>query len=224
MLAAIVLAAGATAQNHNQITIDKINPFKELQVNGKIELFVTMDESQPLSMSIDMNGNDPNQLNRWEADGALQIKYSPKSKSQPVVIKLNCHNLDTINAQAASVTVESVWTGNMITVNLGSSAKLTSEISCTDLKVTTQTSATAVLKGEARYADYEARTKSILDARDLAGTSATLRAGGYSESYVYGTERIIIDAFDGASVFYRGNPGIFRERVTRGGHTNTIGE
>lgn len=222
LLASAFMAAGASAQH--QISVDNINPFKELHVNGKIELFVTMDENRPLSMTMDMNGNDPNQLNWWESDGALQIKFSPKSKAEPVIMRVNCHGLDGMDIQAASVTVDSIWQGNILTLNLASNAKLTAEIYCKDIRVTAQTGATAVLKGTARYADFEARSKCVIDARDFAGTSTTLRASGYSESYVYGKERLIVDAYDGASVFYRGTPEIMRQKTSRGGHTNPIGE
>lgn len=222
LMAAVCIAAGASAQN--KITVDKLTPFSEVQVNGKIEMFVTIDPEQPLSMTIDMNGNDPNQLKWWEEDGALQMKYSPKSKGQPVVVHLNCHDIKGMDIQSASVTLESIWQKDMVTLNLGNNAKLTAEIYCKDLKVTAQTNAAAVLRGTARYADFDARSKCTIDAREMAGTSTSLRAGGYSESYVYGKERLIIDAFDGASVFYRGNPEIFRQRTSRGGHTNPIGE
>lgn len=222
LLTAALFAFNISAQN--KITVDKLGQFTDLQVNGKIELFVTMDSKLPLGMSIDMNGNDPNQLKWWEEEDALQIKYSPKSKGQPVIIHLNCHSIKSLDIQTASVTVESRWEQNMVTLNAGSSARLTADISCRDIKVTSQTSAAVVLKGTADYADYDVRSKSTLDARAFDAVSATLRAGGYSESYVYGRDRLIIDAVDGASVFYRGNPEIMRQRTTRGGHTNPIGE
>lgn len=222
MLTAVLFAASLAAQN--KITVDKLNPFRQLQVNGKIELFITLDTDRPTGMSIDMNGSDANQLKWWEEEGALQIKFSPRSKAEPVIIRLNAHTLESIDIQRASVTFETPWTQFMTTVNLAMSAKLTAEIHSTDIKVSTQTSAVAVLKGSADFADFDAHTKSKLDARDFNATNATMKAGIYAEGYVYGTQRLIIDALDGASVFYRGKPEIMRQRSVRGGHINSIGE
>lgn len=223
LLAATVVSLTAMSQNQT-ITVDKLDPFGELQVNGKIELFVTIDPKAEQSMRVEMNGNDPNLLKWWVTEGALQIKFSPKSKEQPVKIRLNCHTLESVDVQVASVTVEGTWESKMLTANLATSAKFSAAISCKDLKVTMQSGATAVIKGEARWADYDVRTKSVLDARGLASVSTNLHATTFSEAYICGTERIVIDAVDGASVFYRGTPDFFRERVARGGHTSTISE
>lgn len=223
LLSAALLAAGVSAQNN--ITVDNLNAFRSLQVNGnKIELTVTQNPELPLSMGIEMNGNDPNVLKWWETDGTLQIKYSPKNKEKPVVIKLNCHTLEELDLQGASMVMEGKWEQNMVTINLSGSAKLTAEIYAKDLKVNAQTSATAVIKGGGRYADYDTRSKSALDVRDYEAESAFLRAAGYSECYVYGSDRLVIEAFDGAAVFYRGTPEIMRLRGNRGGHINSIGE
>lgn len=222
MLTAALFAVSVSAQN--KITVDNLRHFNEIQVNGKIEIFVTLDTLRPLSMEIEMNGNDQNQLNWWDTDSTLIVKYTPKSKGQPVMIRLNAHTLEDLNLQSTSMTIESPWEAGIVTINLATNAKLTTEIHCKDLKVTAQTGSAAVLKGTARYADYDTRSKSTLDARALAATSTTLRAGGYSECFAYGTERLIIDAYDGAAVFYRGTPEIMRKRETRGGHSNPIGE
>jgi hypothetical protein len=223
LLAATVVTISAMSQNQT-VTVDKLDPFGKLQVNGKIELFVTIDPEAEQSMRVEMNENDPTLLKWWVTEGALQIKFSPKSKGQPVKIRLNCRTLESIDVQVASVTIEGTWASKMLTANLATGAKFSAEISCKDLRVTMQSGATALIKGEACWADYDVRTKSVLDARALAGVSTTLRTSTFSETYIYGTERIVIDAVDGASVFYRGTPEIFRERVARGGHTNAIGE
>lgn len=219
---ALLFAVNLAAQN--MIIVEKLNPFGQLQVNGKIELFLTIDPAQPLTMNIDLNGNDVNHLNWWDADGVLQIKYSPRSKAEPVIIRLNCHSLESMDIERASVTVESPWTEFMTTLNLSSGARLTAEIHSKDIKATTQTSSALVLKGSADFADFDARSKSTLNAREFEAGSATLRGGGYSESYVYGRDRLIIDAVDGAAVFFRGKPEIMRQRTTRAGHINSIGE
>lgn len=222
LLAAAMIAAGAAAQN--VITVDQLNPFTGVQASGnRIELFVTQNSELPLSMTVDMNGNDPNALRWWETDGMLQIKYSPKNKEKPIIVKLNVHTLDNLELQGSSMTMETVWNGHMVTIGLSNNAKLTAEIYAKDLKVTTQSSATAVIKGQSKYADYETRLKSVLDARNYVAESVFLRAGGYSEAYVYGTERTVIEAVDGSTVFKRGKPEIYRERVTRGAHVNYIG-
>ncbi len=222
LFSAAILAAGVSAQS---ISVDNLDPFRGLQATGnKIELHVTQNPEQPLSISIEMNGNDPNMLKWWESEGLLQIKYTPKNKEKPVVIKLNCHTLETLDLTGVSMTMEGVWKQDLVTINLFSSAKLTAEIYAKDLKMTAQTSATAIIKGGGLYADYDTRSKSVLDVRNYAAKSAFLRAAGYSECYIYGKERLIIEAFDGASVFYRGTPEIFRERTARGGHTNPIGD
>lgn len=222
LFAAALFAVGVSAQN--VITVDQLNPFSGIQANGnRIELFVTQNPDLPLSMTVDMNGNDPNHLRWWETDGMLQIKYMPKNREKPIIIKLNVHTLEKLDLQGSSMTMETPWNGHIVTVNLSNSAKLTAEIYAKDLMVNTQSSATAVIKGESKYADYDTRLKSVLDARNYTAQSTSLRAGGYSEAYVYGTERIVIEALDGATVFKRGNPEIYRERTTRGGHVNYIG-
>ncbi len=223
LFSAALMAAGVSAQS--SITVDKLNPFRGIQATGnKVELHVTQNPELPLSMKIEMNGNDPNMLKWWETDGFLQIKYTPKEKDKPVVVRLNCHTLETIELVGVSMTMEGKWQADMVTVDLSGSAKLTAEIYAKDIKVTTQTSSAAVIRGGGRYADYDTRSKSVLDARNYAAESTFLRAGGYSECYVYGKERLVFEAYDGASVFYRGKAEIFRERTTRGGHANPIGE
>ena len=223
MFSAALMASGVSAQSN--ITADNLSPFRGLQASGnRIELYVTQNPELPLSMTVDLNGNDPNMLKWWETEGMLQIKYTPKNKEKPVVIRLNCHTLEELELTGVSMTMEGQWRQDMVTVSLYSSARLMAEIYAKDLKVNTQTSATAVIKGGGRYADYDTRSKSVLDVRNYEVESAFLRAGGYSECYVYGKERLIIEALDGAAVFYRGMPEIFRERTSRGGHTNPIGE
>lgn len=219
---ALLLAGGAGAQNKISVGIDQ--PFDVIESNGKIELFVTIDPSRPASMDIDMNGNDHNLLN-WEVrEGTLHMKYPPKNKSLPVIIRLNCHRLSGLTLSASSVTVETAWEAPMVTIGMSSYAKLTAGIRCKDIRAITQTNSTAILRGAAKYADFDARSKSQLDARDFEAVSLTLRATGFSESFVYGSERMIIESWDGASVFYRGEPEIFRKREGRGGTINSIGD
>ncbi len=223
LFSTVLLAAGVSAQG--SITVDDLSSFRGIQASGnKIELYVTQDAKQPLSMKVELNGNDQNMLKYLVGEGILQIRYTPKNKEKPIVIRLNCHNLETLDLTGVSMTMEGTWQTDMATVTLYSGAKLTAEIYAKDLKVSTQTNATAVIKGGGRYADYETRSKSVLDVRNYNAESTFLRAGGFSECYVYGKERLIIEASDGASVFYRGKPEIFRERTVRGGHTNPIGD
>jgi hypothetical protein len=222
LVVAMVVMTTVFAQN-STITIDKLDPFKELQVNGKIELFITNNPNSSQSMTIDANGNDPNQVKWWNTEGVLQIRFSPKSKEQPVIIRLNAHSLETIDVQVASVTIEGVWSGSLLTANLATGAKFTATIECKDLKVSMQTAAAAHISGEIDYANYDVRSKSTLDARELAAKSADVSATIFSESYIYGSERIVITATDGASVFYRGTPTILRKKFARGGYANPLG-
>jgi hypothetical protein len=175
-------------------------------------------------MTLEYNGNDQNKLKWWDKGGKLQIKFASNSKDQPIVVKLNCQQLTNLSLlKGASMTATNTWTQKMITVEMSSDAKLMATIEATDIQLTAATGSVAAIKGIATYAAFEGRTRASIDAVGFSAKSTEVRAGGYSECKAYGSERLVVEAVDGAKVFWRGTPDILR-LSSRGAKIYPIGE
>jgi hypothetical protein len=232
LMTALVAAAGMIAvpdtlmaQQEKTLTLDGLTEFSTLEASGKIELAVTIDPTQPQAMTIEYNGNDQNKLKWWDKDGKLQIRFASSSKDQPIVVKLTCQQLTVLTlSKDASMTVATPWVQKMITVELSSDAKLTANIEATDIQLMAQTGAVAAIKGIATYAAFEGRTRASIDAVGCSAKSTEVRAAGYAECKAYGAERLVVNAVDGAKVFWRGTPEILRLHSSRGANIYPIGE
>ncbi len=204
--------------------IDGLKPFSTLSAEGKIEIFVTVDPAHPQTMTIEFNGNDQNKFKWWDNEGKLELKFASSAKDRPIVVRLTCARLSSVDLSGASMTTVVPWRAKMMTVEMSAGAKLIATIETTDIELNATTKSVAVIDGLTTYAAFDARARSVVDASNLDAKSATLRANGYAECRIHGSERIVVDAFDGASIFWRGGPEILRLSHSRGATINPIGE
>lgn len=222
--AAPVNTPPAAASNGTVSNIDGLKSFSTLTASGKIQLFVSVAAGQNQSMTIEYNGNDQNKFKWWDNDGTLQLKFSSSPKDLPIVVRLTCARLSNVDLMGASMSTVAPWAANMMTVNLGAGSKLTATIETSDIQLDAVSKSVAVIDGLTTYAAFNARTRSSIDASNLDSKSTTLQASGYAECRVHGSERLVIDAVDGSSIFWRGGPQILRVAHSRGATVNPIGE
>ncbi len=225
LTAAIFLANGAFSQEK---TIEEGLPyFNSIRATGKAEIVVTINPDKPLGMVVEYNGNDKSRL-AWEVSkkGELAMKFYSNKKALPVRITLNCHTLLSLTLNGASLTVadKTVWKEKIATVSLSNGGRFTGRVDMTDLKLTASNGAAAVVTGKGRYATLRAHSKSIVDARELDVSSVSLTADGKAECYVAGRDRIFIEAFGAASIFYIGEPDILRVDAVKSAHIHHIGQ
>ena len=227
-LLTMLFAAGAMctlSAQEKTMTLDGLKEFSTLEATGKIEFIVTIDPAQAQTMTIEYNGNDQNKVKWWDEHGVMQMKFASSAKDKPISVHITCQQLTNLSlSRDASLTTTNSWVQKMITIELSSNAKLTSTIEATDIQLTAQTGAVAVIKGIGTYASFEGRTRASIDAVGYQSKSTDLRASGYSECKVYGSERLIVNAVDGAKVFWRGTPEILRLSSSRGANIYPIGE
>jgi hypothetical protein len=214
----------ATASVGMVSNISGLRSFRSISVSGKIEIFVTVEPSQHQSMTVEYNGNAQDSFKWSDEDDTLDLKFSSKPKDRPIVVRLTCTQLSAIDLRGASMTTVTPWSTKMATIDMTANSKLTATIEASDIQISASIKSTAVIDGKSVYTDIDARTRSVIDASNLDSRSATLRASGYAECRLYGAERIVVEAFDSASVFWRGNPDILRLHRSRGATINPIGE
>jgi hypothetical protein len=221
-------AAQAQAQaqvTEKTMTLDGFKEFSTLKASGKIELVVTLDATQPQTMTIEYNGNDQNKVKWWDEQGTMQIKFASSAKDNPIMVKLTCQQLANVSlAKGASMTTTTPWVQKMITVDVSSGSKLTVNVETTDIKLSAQGGAAVIIKGICTYASFDGLTRSSIDAVGLIAVSTDIHASGYSECKIYGSERVVVDAVDGAKIFWRGTPEILRLQHSRGANIYPIGE
>jgi small nuclear ribonucleoprotein (snRNP)-like protein len=226
-LAALFAAstAGTISAQDRTMTLDGLKEFGAIEAAGKIELITTIDPAQSPSLSIEYNGNDQNKLKWWDDGGVLQLKFNSSTKDKPVVVHITCRSLSTLDLSGgASMTTTTTWVEKMVTIELSSNSKLTATIEAVDIQLSAQTGSVVIIEGIGTYAAWDVRTRSSLDAHKFESKSTTLRTNGYAECKVYGSERLVVDATDGAKVFWRGAPDILRLRSSRGANVYPIGK
>ncbi len=224
LCSAVFLLSIFVAAAQDTIIAKNLQPFGTISLDGGIWGSIQqIPESAPASLSICLNGNNADQVKWSIKDSVLSIRFSGTSRSNLPHVTIHYHQVGTLKLDAASVHFSDSLGTSLLSFLLQGGAKLTADVSCDDLVLDVQGKSSALLRGETRYLTIKARNSAV-DTRELNAVSTTLEASAISEAFVYGSERLVLEARDGASIFYRGNPAILRKNTLRSGRINYIGQ
>ena len=212
---AAVICNTAAAQGQ-ELTFE-LDAFSTLRVAGNLSVEIKPQQlGKGPSMTVRLNGNDAKSFVWSNRSDRLAVKMNYPVKGDKAV-------LTTIIADGADVIASSDAYSKMLDVIVKGGSNLNADIDCKDLKVKVTGESVAILSGKSAYAAAEVRGKSVLDTRKLEAKSMEVNARTKSETYVFSSERMIIDAAQNSKIFYKGAPDVLRCKTAAGAAVNSIG-
>lgn len=219
---AAVICNTAAAQGQ-ELTFE-LDAFSTLRVAGNLSVEIKPQQlGKGPSMTVRLNGNDAKSFVWSNRSDRLAVKMNYPVKGDKAVLTVYCDGITTIIADGADVIASSDAYSKMLDVIVKGGSNLNADIDCKDLKVKVTGESVAILSGKSAYAAAEVRGKSVLDTRKLEAKSMEVNARTKSETYVFSSERMIIDAAQNSKIFYKGAPDVLRSKTAAGAAVNSIG-
>lgn len=230
VLSALLLPVTIFAQSDSLVVakstpleIDNMKGFHSIRVFGNLSVAISETDEDP-SMSVDMKENEPRRFDWSIRDSVLTISFSANSKGNAIQVDLRSNTpIRKLKVKRADVQLCDISTDRLMDVTLSEGARLSGELRCLDLNIALSGRSVGTLAGRAKYQTIEVGRRCALNAADLDGCSAELKAGSSSEVYVCATERFVGDIKGRTSVFYNGNPTIIRTSKGALSTINSIG-
>lgn len=127
--------------------------------------------------------------------------------NKPIIVHVSMADLQEIDAgSASSVTTTSLFKGDDLEVECGSSAQVEVEFEGNSVRADVGSAGRVELHGVVNSVDLEVSSAGVIDASDLKAKNAKVEANSAGSMSVYASERLDADASSAASIRYKGNP------------------
>jgi len=233
ILTLCALAATASAQQpvqspqQTRLRSDAMDKFSKLTLSGKLS--VELIPSGRDSITINLIDSELSRF-KWNiADNELSasLRPSPGGKGRAEIKIYYAAPIVSVVSSGADVLIGQPLKCKLLAMAISGGGKLTAAVECADLELSASGNSAASLTGSTKYLTLRASESSKVNCRYLQSVSAQVDASSNAEVYVWATERAVISASTGATVFYRGNPSIFKTSIPKvnfGASINSIGD
>jgi hypothetical protein len=219
ILAATVFAA----RGQQMINGENIADFNAVNLSGQMS--VELIPADKPAVEMELHDFDSNRLT-WGVTGTvLNIRVKPSgSKGGTMLVRIFYRSVQSLAVSAADVRIGEPLRSVMLDVDLSAGARLGAALECVDVKVDATGNSAAQFTGRAEYLTVEAGQRSNVDARELETRSVEVDSRLGSQTYVWGTKRVVSHANTGGAVFYKGDPEVLRVSNFTWGTTDNIGK
>lgn len=227
LIAFALFAAGAGAQSRQTVKGLDLDKFSVVNLSGKMN--VKLIPSGQDSISIVLHDADLEKLKWGVSKGELSVslKMPGNQKGRADVVIYLSRWPKTISMSGGELIVPDTMSANMPSFVISGGCKLSAVVDCIDLELSISGNSTANITGIAKYSTITAWESSKVDCRQLQAVSVTAEASTGAEIFLWATERAVMTAKTGASIFFRGNPTIRKESLSKiglGATINNIGQ
>lgn len=211
-LVVMVLAAANGFAQH-KITSDMVDEFSEVSFSGNVKVELIKAEKNYMDIEL-INVADISKFKWTQNNGAINLTLRPSS-GEAVVKLYYSKPLTFINISAGQLTAPQTMESDVIRITAGSGAKLKLDIRALDLELDASGNSAMVLTGSAKYLTVRAGEKSKINAVELDAVAINADASMGAEVHVKVDERLEANAKTGATIFYKGNPTIFKDKSSK---------
>lgn len=210
------------------IRSDRIDPFSTISLSGNLN--VELLPSDRDSISITLIDSDIAKF-KWNVSQDGELSASLRSSSGGAGrgdIKIySAHPITAISVSGSSLIINDTLRANSLVLNVSGKGKLTAAVDLLDLDLTVAGNSAVSLTGSAKYLTLKASETSKVNCRYLQSVSVQVDAATNAEVFVWGSERAVMSAGSGATIFYRGKPVVVKTsipKISLGASINNIGE
>lgn len=211
----IFLLAAATVSAQQTIKSNPISDFHAIALSGNLN--VQLIHADANSIEIELYDSDINKL-RWGInDGALSVSLRPTigAKSRVDVRIYFKGPLNDISVMDARLSATEELVAHTMRLAVSGGANVNAAVNVKDLEVEVTGNSSLLMFGMAKYLTLRATERSRVDVRKLQAVSAEAEASTGAEVYINSSERLVANARTGATIFYMGNPTIFKDRSSK---------
>lgn len=220
---AAMLAAVCTGYAQKIVSTNNLSDFNKIELTGRLQ--VELLHADEAGVEVTLHNAEENKLDWGINNGVLSVRLKPGGgQDVSADVKIVYENLAALKISGASVAVTNTIESPMLDLNVSGGATVKADVATSDLKVNVSGNSVLDLTGSTKYFNLTANTKSTVDSRSMKAEDVTVKAANAASVYVFSSERIDINSTTTASVFYKGNPGIVRQKKSMGGDINSIGE
>ncbi|WP_346862610.1 head GIN domain-containing protein [uncultured Draconibacterium sp.] len=199
------------AGNMDQSEVRTIESFNSINVSDGIDLFLSMGETEKLSVTA--NGAAIDDVKTEIKDGTLYIFLEKndrfkKNKKKALKVYVTATELNAIEATSgADIRTETSLQGESLTVKSRSGSYLELSVFYTDL-IVANSGSDIKLSGKVKNFKAESNNGSELDAYNLEAQIGKLKAGSGSNIAAMVTDELYTRASNGSNIDYLGDPRI----------------
>ncbi|WP_346861926.1 head GIN domain-containing protein [uncultured Draconibacterium sp.] len=199
------------AGNMDQSEVRTIESFNSINVSDGIDLFLSMGETEKLSVTA--NGTAIDDVKTEIKDGTLYIYLEKndrfkKNKKKALKVYVTATELNAIEATSgADIRTETSLQGESLTVKSRSGSYLELSVFYTDL-IVANSGSDIKLSGKVKNFKAESNNGSELDAYNLEAQIGKLKAGSGSNIAAMVTDELYTRASNGSNIDYLGDPRI----------------
>jgi len=224
---AISIVVASAQEKRTQIRSDRMEKFSKVSLSGKLS--VELIPSGKDSLSIVLTDSELDKL-KWSVTKevlSVSLRPTPGGKGKAEVRIYYSQPIDAVTVSGSDVLFRERLKNKMLSFTVGGGGKLTAQAEALDLELSASGNSAVSLTGAAKYLTLRATENSKVNCRQLASVSAQVDAATAAEVFVWSSERAVMSAGSGATIFYRGKPSIIKESVSKiglGASINNIGE
>ena len=226
-----LVSLGAAAQggqgSRQSIKGHDLDKFSAVSLSGRLNVEIIPSGKDSISITLYDTELDKLKWNVSKDVLSVTLKPLPAGKGgADVKIYLAQPPLTLISA-GADVLIREKMKSLTCAMTISNGAKLTAAIDCTDFELSISGASIAAITGAAKYCTITAWESSKVDCRALESVSASVEASTGAEVFIWASERAVLAAKTGATIFYRGNPAVLKQSISKvglGASINNIGK
>lgn len=211
----IFLLATISVSAQQSIKSNQIADFHSVSLSGNLN--AELIRADVNSVDIELYNSDINKF-KWSVnDGVLSVSLRPTigSKARADVRIYYRGSLSDISVIDARLSATEAIMSHMMRLVVSGGANVNATVDVKDLEVEVTGNSSLLMSGTAKYLTLKATERSKVDVRKMQAVSAETEAATGAEVYVNSSERLVANARIAATIFYTGNPTIFKDRSSK---------
>lgn len=213
----IFLLAATSVSAQQSITSTSISDFHSVSLTGNLN--VELIHADTDAIEIELYNSDINKF-KWSVNnGMLSVSLRPtlgQGQKSRADVRIYYKGTPTdISVTDARLTVVDPLVAHMMRLAISGGANVNAAVDVKDLDVEVSGNSSLLISGSTKYLTLRATERSKVDTRRLQAVSAETEATMGSEVYINSSERLVANAKTAATIFYMGNPTIFKDRSSK---------
>lgn len=210
LLSAIFAVTALQAQQ--TIKSDGFENFRAVSLSGKINVELIPGDTNRIDVTL--HETDLKRFKWSVSEGVLSANLRPTSgRDAHATIRLQYATpLREITVTGANLTTTEYVESDMLKISVSGGASANIDVETLDLELNVTGNSMVMLKGGAKYFTMHATEKSKADSREMECVAANVDTATGAEVYVTASERLVTSAKTSSTIFYMGNPTIFKDR------------
>ena len=206
-----------TVSAQQSIKSQHVSPFHDITLSGRLNVeMIAADSSAIEVMLVDA---DISRFKWSVSDDVMNVSLRSQigNKGYADVKIYYSEPISDIRVFEGQLIMKDTLNSGILKVSVASGATVTALLNVQDLEIEAVGNSVVQCSGNAKYMSLRATEKSKIDTRSVQSTSIEVDTSIGAEVYVSASERLVTNAKTNSSIFYKGEPQIFKQRSPKMG-------